>query len=149
MAHTRNQNDDVTATASSIRRSVARLVRRLRLERPDEALSLAKLGILGILDRRGPMTATDLATGEHIRPQSLTRLLGFLEKRGFVSRRPDKADRRRLQITLTTEGRKALAADVRRKEAWLARAMVRTLSSGERAILIHASRLLDRLTEED
>jgi DNA-binding MarR family transcriptional regulator len=124
-------------------------VRRLRLERPDEALSLAKLGILGILDRRGAVTATDLATGEHIRPQSLTRLLTFLEKRGFVSRRPDEADRRRLQIALTTEGRKALAADVRRKEAWLARAMERTLSSGERAILIHACRLLDRLTEED
>ena len=82
MKQTRKQKDDVTEVASSIRRSVARLVRRLRLERPDEALSLAKLSILGILDRRGPVTATDLATGEHIRPQSLTRLLGFLEEEG-------------------------------------------------------------------
>jgi len=149
MTHIGKQNDDVNAVASSIRRSVARLVRRLRLERPDEALSLAKLSILGILDRRGSVTATDLATGEHIRPQSLTRLLGFLEKRGFVSRRPDETDRRRFLITLTAEGRKALAADVRRKEAWLARAMERALSPGERAIFIQACRLLDRLTEED
>ena len=148
MSHTRKRNDETAEAASSIRRSVARLVRRLRLERPDEALSLAKLSILGILDRKGPATATDLATGEHIRIQSLTRLLGFLEKRVFISRRPDETDGRRLLIALTAEGRKALTADVRRKEAWLAGAMERALSPEERKVLSHASRLLDRLTEE-
>jgi DNA-binding MarR family transcriptional regulator len=65
----------------------------LRLERDDEALSLFKLGILGILYRIGSVTATDLATREHIRPQSLTRLLAFVEKRGLVSRQSDEADR--------------------------------------------------------
>jgi DNA-binding MarR family transcriptional regulator len=148
MARTRKQSDDITEVAGSIRRSVARLVRRLRLERADEALSLSKLSILGILYRKGPVTATDLATREHIRPQSLTRLLAFLEERGFVSRQPDEADRRRLLITITAEGKKALSADVRRKEAWLARAIEQALSPDERELLFHASRLLDRLTGE-
>ena len=148
MAYIRKQSGDVTELASSIRRSVARLVRRLRLERADEALSLSKLSILGILYRKGAVTATDLATQEHIRPQSLTRLLAFLEKKGFVSRQPDGGDRRRLLITLTAEGKKALAADVRRKEAWLAKVMDRALSPSEREILLNASRLLERLTEE-
>jgi DNA-binding MarR family transcriptional regulator len=120
----------------------------LRLERVDEALSLSKLSILGILYRKGIVTATDLASQEHIQPQSLTRLLAFLEKRGFISRKPDGTDKRRLLITLTAEGKKALAADVRRKEAWLAKAMERALSPAEREILLNASRLLDRLTEE-
>ncbi len=148
MTRTRKQSDDITEVAGSIRRSVGRLVRRLRLERVDETLSLSKLSILGILYRKGPVTATDLATGEHIRPQSLTRLLAFLEERGFVSRQPDEADRRRLLITITAEGREALSADVRRKEAWLARAIEQALSPDEREFLSRASRLLDRLTEE-
>jgi DNA-binding MarR family transcriptional regulator len=145
----RKQNDNVAEAARSIRRSAVRLVRRLRLERADEALSLFKLSILGILYRRGPVTATDLATQEHIRPQSLTRLLASLEKRGFVSRQSDEADRRRLLITLTPEGKKTLEADVRKKEAWLARGIEGTLSPDEQEILLQASRLLDRFTEND
>jgi DNA-binding MarR family transcriptional regulator len=148
MAPIRKQRDGVTEAASSIRRSVARLVRQLRLERADEALSLSKLSILGILYRKGPVTATDLATQEHIRPQSLTRLLAILEKRGFISRQTDGADRRRLLIALTAEGKKALAADIRRKEAWLSKKMERVLSPDERGLLLQASRLLDRLTED-
>jgi len=149
MAPTRKQKDDVTEVASSIRRSVVRLVRRLRLERDDEALSLFKLSILGVLYRQGPVTATDLATREHIRPQSLTRLVAFLEKGDLVSRQPDGADRRRLLIGITAEGKKALIRDGRKKEAWLARIMEQVLSPAEREILFRASRLLDRLTEED
>jgi DNA-binding MarR family transcriptional regulator len=94
------------------------------------------------------VTATDLATREHIQPQSLTRLLSFLEERGFVSRQQDETDRRRLLITITAEGKKALSADVRRKEAWLARVIEQALSPDERELLFHASGLLDRLTGE-
>jgi len=148
MAPIGKQTDDLAEAASSIRRSVVRLVRRMRLERPDEALSLFKLSILGTLYRKGAVTATELATWEGVRPQSLTRVLASLEKKGFVSRQPDKADARRLLITLTPEGRKALGADVRKKEAWLAREMEKILAPDERGLLLKASRLLDRLTEE-
>ena len=148
MAPIRKQTDDLTEAASSIRRSVVRLVRRMRLERTDEALSLFKLSILGILYQKGAVTATELATKEHVRPQSLTRVLASLEKKGFVSRQPDEADGRRLLITLTPEGKKALGADVRKKEAWLAKEMERILAPDERGLLLQASRLLDRLTEE-
>jgi len=108
-----------------------------------------KLSVLGVLYRQGPVTATDLATREHIRPQSLTRLVAFLEKRGLVSRQPDGADRRRLLIAITAEGKKALIRDVRKKEAWLAKVMEQVLSLPERELLRQASGLLDRLTEEN
>jgi DNA-binding MarR family transcriptional regulator len=148
MASTRKRSDNVSEVASVIRRSIVRLVRRLRLERADEALSLFKLSILGILYRKGPVTATDLATQESIRPQSLTRLLASLEKRGFVSRQPDGRDRRRLLISLTAKGKNALLADIRRKEGWLNKEMERVLSPTERRLLLQASGLLDRLTED-
>lgn len=149
MASRKKRSDNVNGAASAIRRSVIRLVRRLRLERADEALSLFKLSILGILYRKGPVTATDLATREAIRPQSLTRLLASLEKRGFVSRQPDGRDRRRLLISLTAEGKNALLADVRRKERWISERMKQALSPDECGLLLRASRLLDRLAEDD
>jgi len=149
MTLTRKQSDDVAEVASSIRRSAVRLVRRLRLERSDEALSLFKLSILGVLYREGPVTATNLAIREHIRPQSLTRLVASLEKRGLVARRPHGADRRRLLIAITAKGKKALIGDVRKKEAWLARAMKGILSPADRALLLRACHLLDRLSDED
>ena len=139
--------DDVSEAASALRGSIARLMRRLRLERPEKALSLFKLSILGTLYRSGPVTATDLATRERIRPQSLTRLLANLEEQGFVSKETDGADRRRLLIVITPEGKKSLIASVRQQEAWLAAEMTRRLSPAERKILLDASRLLDRLTE--
>jgi DNA-binding MarR family transcriptional regulator len=120
----------------------------MRLERADEALSLFKLSILGMLYRKGAVTATELATRERVRPQSLTRVIAFLEKKGFVARQLDRADGRRLLITITPEGKKALAADIRKKEAWLAKEMESVLSPDERGLLLQASRLLDRLTEE-
>jgi DNA-binding MarR family transcriptional regulator len=149
MAHTKNEKNNIIELASSIRISIAHLVRRLRQERVDESLSLSKLSILGILCRKGPVTATDLAKRAHIRPQSLTRLIAFLEKRGFVSRQPDEADRRRLLTTITAEGKKALSADISRKEAWLAKVIEQVLSPDERELLFHASRLLERLTRDD
>ncbi len=148
MAPVRKQSDDLTEVASSVRRSVVRLVRRMRLERADEALTLSKLSILGLLYREGASTASELARREHVRPQSLTRVLASLEKKGFVSRQPNGADGRSLLITLTPEGKKALGADIRKKEAWLGKEMERILAPDERGLLLQASRLLDRLTEE-
>jgi len=147
MARTKKQNNEVSKLASALRGSIARLMRRLRLERPEKALSLFKLSILGMLYRSGPVTATDLAIRERIRPQSLTRLLANLEEQGLVSKEEDTADRRRLLIVITPEGKKALIASVRQQEAWLAAEMTRRLSPAERELLLDASRLLDRLTE--
>jgi DNA-binding MarR family transcriptional regulator len=124
------------------------VARWLRLNRAAEVFSPFRLAILSSLYRGGPVAATDLAARERIRPQSLTRILASLEEKGFVSRQPDETDRRRLLISITEDGKKALEMDARLREAWLAAAMTRYLSPVEREALFHASRLLDRLTEE-
>jgi len=149
MAGATERNHQTDEIAGALRRSVTLLMRRLRLNRTEEVLSPSKLIVLGNLYRGGPITATDLAARERIRPQSLTRLLASLEERGFVSRQPDGMDRRCLLISLTEDGKKALEMDFRRREAWLSAAMTRYLSVAEREALFHASRLLDRLTEEE
>ena len=149
MAGATERNHHTDEIARALRRSVTLLMRRLRLNRTEEVFSPSKLIVLASLYRGGPVTATDLAARERIRPQSLTRLLASLEERGFVSRQPDGMDRRRLVISLTEDGKKALEMDFRWREAWLASAMTRYLSVVEREALFHASRLLDRITEDE
>jgi DNA-binding MarR family transcriptional regulator len=135
--------------AVAVRTSVTRVMRQLRLNRTEEIFTPFKMIILGRLYDGKPVVPTVLAARERIRPQSLTRVLAALEERGFVSRQMDGADRRRQLIRITEEGKEALIMDVRRREAWLSAAMRRRLSPQEREALLTASRLLDRLTEEE
>jgi DNA-binding MarR family transcriptional regulator len=75
----------------------------------DEAVSEI-LGInrtdmraLGLLQFRGPMTAGQLAEAAALSPGATTAVLDRLERRGFVRRRPDAEDRRRVLVEVTPE----------------------------------------------
>jgi DNA-binding MarR family transcriptional regulator len=109
------ETDETLRMARTIRRSVHRIARRLRVERSTHDLSMSKRSVLGRLFRAGSLTATDLAAQEGIQPQSLTRLVAGLEERGFIARRPDESDRRQLQIEITPAGRDLLIRDARRR----------------------------------
>jgi DNA-binding MarR family transcriptional regulator len=134
--------------ASVIRRGVNRLDRRLRSEGPHDGLALGKLSILGHLFRAaGPMTPTELAAADRLQPQSVTRVLAELERDGLVARRPDGTDGRRFRITITAAGRSALRRDMHQRDAWLARAMLESLSPTEQGVLRLAGELMDRLAD--
>ncbi len=62
---------------------------------------------LGVLLWPGPdgMRPSDLAARMRISKQALNYLLGDLERRGYLERRPDPADRRSRRIGLTARGR--------------------------------------------
>jgi len=131
-------------TATLLRRSMTRLMRRMRQGR---GLGPGKLGVLSLLFRNGPMTPGALAQAEGVQPQSLTRLLADIEAEGLASRRRDERDGRQSLMALTEAGRVLLAADAAAKSAWLAEAMQEKLSATECEILRLAAQLVDRLTE--
>lgn len=54
--------------------------------------------VLGILERRGPMSAGQIAGQSGLAPASVTNLIDRLEQKGFVRRVPDPADRRRVMV---------------------------------------------------
>ncbi|WP_101949452.1 MarR family winged helix-turn-helix transcriptional regulator [Mycobacterium sp. 3519A] len=87
---------------------VGLLRRRLRQIPVTDELSFPQTAALGRLDRCGPATAADLARQEQISPQSMGATLGELETRGFVKRQPDPADGRRILLSLSAAGRRAL-----------------------------------------
>src|SRR5579863_9832473 len=109
--------------ATSLRRGTMRLGRRMRFERPEPSVTSAELSVLGLLYRRGPMSAGALAWAERVQPQSLTRTLAALEERGVVHRQPDPADRRRSVLSITESGRAVVDADVAQRDRWLAMAI--------------------------
>jgi DNA-binding MarR family transcriptional regulator len=132
--------------ASSVRRAVGALARRLRAERADTGVSLTKLSLLGHLYRRGSMTAAELATLERVQPQSLTRVLAELAGAGLISRRSDATDRRRVLLDITGDGRAVLTGDMQQRDAWLAKAMA-DLSETERELLRLTTQLMERLAD--
>jgi DNA-binding MarR family transcriptional regulator len=133
---------------ATIARAVLRLGRRLRTERTGDSVSLSALAILGTLHRRGPLVAVDLASRERLKPQSLTRLLSGLERAGLIERQPSPIDRRARVIALTGKGRTILRRDLEARCAWLAGAIARTLSTGEREQLAKAAQLMLKLSED-
>jgi len=68
-----------------------------------------QLWALKTLSRRGALATTDLATALAVQPSTLSVLVDRLEKRGLVRRDRPRADRRFVEIGLTSQGA-ALAA---------------------------------------
>ena len=135
---------DPALLASDLRVVMGQLIRRLRAE---HGFPLSQGMVLGRLDRKGPLSVSDLAQAERIRPQSMAQTVSDLEADGLVERRPDPGDRRRALVDLTDAGRIVLAADRRRREGWLASAIEHELSPEEQALLAQAAPLLRRLAD--
>ena len=135
-----------TGLASSLRVSVARLSRRLRSERdPDaELLPVGQLSVLGSLFRNGPSTVGQLAAVERVQPPSMTRTVNCLEEGGYVERRPHETDRRQVVVALSPQGEETLAADRKRRDAWLAQRL-RELTPEDRHVLRQAAPFIERL----
>jgi DNA-binding MarR family transcriptional regulator len=135
-------------TVRFIRYGVMHLGRRMRLERGENSLGPSKLILLGWLLRSGPMTATELAARERVRPQSLTRTLAGLEEDGLIDRQADESDRRQSMIAITEQGRAAVNRDMHQSDIWLATMMTQRLSPTECEILRLATQLMERLAAE-
>ncbi len=132
--------------ASALRISVMRLARRMRSERDpeNELLPVGQLSVLGSLRRHGECTVGELAALERVQPPSMTRTVNCLADSGYVVRRKNETDGRQVVIALSPQGEAVLAADRRRRDAWLAQRL-RELTPEERSLLRQAAPLIERL----
>lgn len=130
--------------ASTLRIGTMRLSRRLRIERTDADLTINQLSVLGTLHRYGALSAGELAVQENVKPPSMTRTVACLEELGLVTRRPHETDGRQVVVELTDEARRVIAADRRKRDAWLAQRLAE-LSPDDLALLGRAAGLLEGL----
>jgi DNA-binding MarR family transcriptional regulator len=98
---------DLSRPANDLLELVALLVKGVSGRRD---LSLTALATLSSLDRQGPQRITTLATAEGVSQPSMTQLIQRLEQRGLIARGSDPADGRVALVTVTDQGKAALAA---------------------------------------
>ena len=133
---------------TTLRLQLMALLRRLRRESDSDDMPLSRLMLLGALLRLGGTASpTELGTVEGLRSSNVAALLRGLEKDGLVVRSADAGDRRRLHVVITPAGTQAVLENRSRREAWLSQAMADCLNAEERALLLAAGALLERLAE--
>jgi DNA-binding MarR family transcriptional regulator len=140
-----------TDLATTMRISISRLARRLRVERlglgeTESVLSDIQLAALAALERHESMTPGELAEHEKVQPPSMTRVISVLEERGLVRRAPHATDRSQVVLTVTPEGSDLVQRVRRRREAWLAQRM-QELVPEEREILRAAAPILEKISQ--
>ena len=70
------------------------------------AISVGNWKIMQVVAFFGPMSATALGGRTSLDPDKITRSVDVLVERGYVIRKDDEADRRRVVLTLSAKGRR-------------------------------------------
>ncbi len=137
---------EADALAQDVRIAVLRLARRLRAEGSDSRLTLTQIAALASLERHGPMTAGALAGHERVQPPSMTRVIAALAAAGLATRSAHPTDGRQCLVAISPAGIAWLAANRRRREAWLAQ-QLRALPAADRAALRSALPVCEALAK--
>ena len=145
MASDRKLRDE--RLAAELRLAVMRLARRLRQQAPAD-VTPSMLSALTVVERLGPIALGDLAGFERVRPPTMTRIVARLEEDGLVEREPDESDGRITRLKLSGAGRKLIAKNRTRKDAYLA-GRLKQLTPRERARLEAGIEVIQRLLDEE
>jgi DNA-binding MarR family transcriptional regulator len=131
--------------ATRARLVVLRLARRLR-RTADGGLTATQLSALATIEIRGPLRLGDLAAHEGIAPPTVSRLVDHLEGAGLVRRTTDARDGRSFLVALTPAG-EGLLAQLRSTGTKMLEAAMASLDDDDRAALVAAVPLLERLLD--
>ena len=135
---------DASVLAAQLRMVIGRLVRQTRAR---EAQPFSHYAVLGSLNREGPMTTSDLAHAQFVRPQSMARTVAQLAAEDLVRFEPHPRDRRKTLVVLTEQGGKSLHTAMNRRAGWLRDSIVSELTSQEQRVLAEALPLLERMAD--
>jgi len=108
-------------TADALHAAAIRLLRAVRKEDAASGISGAQLSVLSVLTFAGPQTLGALAQAEQVKPPTMSQLVGALETKGLVARRP--LDRRSIEVSVTDKGRKLMEEGKKRRLARLTRSI--------------------------
>ena len=136
--------EEITRTAGELRLVLGRLVRRART---SDDMPLAQAGVLGYLDRDGPLTTSELAVAQGVRQQSMARTVAQLLAAGLVAPQPHPTDGRKVLLTITPAGLEVLTRRRSVRVEWLSEAIATRHSPAEQETLANAVGLLARLAD--
>jgi DNA-binding MarR family transcriptional regulator len=139
---------DINALADVLRPALLRASRALRREAQRAGASALDAQLLGVIKKNPRIGVSELADREQMTRASMSGHVKRLERAGWIERAVgEDADKRRVGLSLTAQGGKALDAIRRRRNDWLA-ARLSSLSAADRAALAAAADPLARLAED-
>jgi DNA-binding MarR family transcriptional regulator len=120
------------ATARDLLKVTMLLMRRLgaRMRQGAERIEPPQIGILMRLSEK-PLTLTELAAHQVVRLPTMSRSVGLLVDRGWVSRTIPASNRRQTIVAITAEGRRTLEKMGRHAERQVSE-LLSSLTAAER-----------------
>src|SRR6185312_4412088 len=91
--------------ADALHSAAIHLLRRVRSEDRASGVGPAQLSALSVLVFGVPMSLSDLAAAEQVKPPTMVRIVQALKEEGLATVTVDKQDRRKLVISATARGR--------------------------------------------
>lgn len=128
--------------------AVGRIVRRLRPAHRGGELTPAGVSLLSHLEELGPSGPAALAELERVTPPVVCTTLSGLQRLGLVRRDSDPDDGRRVLMSLTEDGRSEVTAHWSTASQRVATTLAERFTAKERAQLVAAVPLLQRLAGE-
>lgn len=135
--------DEAFEIADRLHSVAIHLLRRLRRADSATGLPAPRLSALSVLVFGGPLTLTELAAAEQVRPPTMTRIIAALEAEELVEREGDPKDRRVVRVRATRRGIEVLE-DGRRRRIGLLASELEALPPADRELL---ARCLDTLEQ--
>jgi DNA-binding MarR family transcriptional regulator len=139
-------SDPIQELGAELRTAIARVYSRFRSERAAGELGDAAVEVLTGLVKGGPMTLTQLSERGHVTTGSMSQTINRLAEGGYLTRRKDPGDGRRVLLEATESGKRIGAAARAHRQSWL-NARLAELSEDERATLARAAELMRRVAD--
>jgi len=136
-----------TGAVRRFNRFYTRQIGVLRKNYLDSPYSLGEMRVLYELAHGGAKTASDIGRALDLDAGYLSRVLRSFEKRGFISRKPSRADARQSDIALTARGAKAFAPFEQRSQDFVG-GMLGKLKADDQARLVAAMTTIETLLGE-
>jgi DNA-binding MarR family transcriptional regulator len=133
--------------ADRLHSAAIQLLRRVRVRDGELGLSAPRLSALSVIVFAGPITISELAATQGVRPPTMTRLVDGLERDGLAMREAHPEDGRSVQVRATGMGRLALSRERQQRTGALSTRLAE-LSTRDRETLGRAVALMERVAHD-
>jgi DNA-binding MarR family transcriptional regulator len=136
-------DEQLHAMAGGLQAAAARMLRMARRDPGEGGISAPRLSALSVLAFGGPMSLAGLASAEEVSAPTMSRIVEGLVKDGLATREADPANRRKVRIAATEEGKRRLQGGRERRVRAL-RERLRRLADSEQRALARGVEVLER-----
>ncbi|MDQ1194467.1 DNA-binding MarR family transcriptional regulator [Rhizobium sp. SORGH_AS 787] len=135
--------EDALTLGEDLRHTIGNFVRAIRLQADTPTTSQSET--LGLLERNGPLSVTELAGMRKVKHQSMRLVANQLERDGLVDKLPNPADGRSQLLSITAEGQSQLSQSREIRTSKIASLIEERLSNQERQTLQTAMSIIAKL----